>query len=190
MICIALFVFSLLITDVTFSMSIYRVDFAGPSPLWYTPTMVEHSGHLIRSYYEKSGGKELVPLSLLESDPVAAAKELFFLPNRVVVSHGIQCGSDGPIMNYGNSAALQRWAASWEQMTTMHSKYTAEPMLQAEREEFLRRVLTDGIINDYVGVRISLDKSRFRMLDGSVWNVDANGQRIGQAATFSKWDDL
>ena len=43
-----------------------------------------------------------------------------------------------------------------------------------------------------LGIRISLDKTRFRMLDGCVWNVivPEYETRIGQAATFSQWDDL
>lgn len=170
---------------------LYRPTHVGPSPLWYDPLMVAHAGYLIRSY-NCATGKDLVSLKLLESDPVAAAKSLFFLPDRVVVSHGTQVTPDGPVLNYGNSVALKRWGASWEQLTNMPSKYTAEPVEQEERQAFLRQVLEDGYIENYSGVRISLDKSRFRMLDGTVWNValpEFEGL-IGQAATFSQWDDL
>jgi hypothetical protein len=153
--------------------------------------MVAHAGYLIRSYNLVTG-KDLVSMKLLEKDPTAAAKELFFLPDRVVVSHGTQVTPDGPVLNYGNSVALKRWGASWEQLTNMASKYTAEPVEQSERQAFLSKVLADGYVENYVGVRISLDKSRFRMLDGTVWNValpEFPGL-LGQAATFSQWDDL
>ena len=104
---------------------LYQSNYVGPSPLWYDPLMVKHAGNLIRSYHLVTG-KSLVSLQTLERDPIAAAKELFFLP-RVVVSHGTQILPDGPVLNYGNNVALKRWGASWEQLTSMPSKYTAEP---------------------------------------------------------------
>jgi len=169
----------------------YQPTHTGPSPIWHDPLMVTHAGILIRSHHLATG-KELVPLKLLDADPAAAAKELFFLPDRVVVSHGTQNDGEGPVLNYGNSAALQRWAASWEQLTAMPSKYTAEPVEQSERQAFLQQVLDKGFVDNYVGIRIALDKTRFCMLDGCVWNVrvpEFEGL-IGQAATFSRWDDL
>ena len=169
----------------------YQSTHVGPSPLWYDPLMVDHAGYLIRSY-NRATGKDLVSLKLLESDPVEAAKQLFHLPGRVVVSHGTQVTPDGPVLNYGNSMALKRWGASWEQLTNMASKYTAEAVEQSERQAFLSQVLEKGYVENYSGIRISLDKSRFRMLDGTVWNIvlpEFPGL-IGQAATFSQWDDL
>ena len=171
--------------------ALYQPNFVGPSPIWYDPLMVAHASVLIRSHHQATG-KELVPLKLLQEDPVTAAKELFFLPDRIVVSHGTQSSGEGPVLNYGNSAALKRWAASWEQLTAMASKYTAEPVEQSERQAFLQQVLDQGFVDNYVGVRIALDKTRFRMLDGCVWNVrvpEFDGL-VGQAATFSRWDDL
>ena len=127
------FIFSLLVVATFLSLSVafdpvpkfYQPSFTGPSPLWYDPLMVQHAGILIRSYHFVTG-KNLVSLQTLERDPIAAAKELFFLP-RVVVSHGTQIEPEGPILNYGNNAALKRWGASWEQLTNMPSIYTAEP---------------------------------------------------------------
>ena len=127
----------------------YQPSFLGPSPLWYEPLMVEHAGNLIRSYNLVTG-KSLVSLKTLERDPIAAAKELFFLP-RVVVSHGTQIAPDGPVLNYGNNVALKRWSASWEALTSMPSKYTAEPVEQSERQEFLNNVLQKGFVDNYSG---------------------------------------
>lgn len=140
--------------------SLYQPTYSGPSPLWYTDVMVKHASHLIRSYFEVTGGKELVPMKVLEKDPTEAAKQLFFLPDRVVVSHGTQNDSEGPVLNYGNSAALRRWGASWEELTNMPSKYTAETVEQSARAEFLRKVFADGVVENYSGVRIALNKSR------------------------------
>lgn len=99
-------------------------------------------------------------MKVLEKDPTEAAKQLFFLPDRVVVSHGTQNDSEGPVLNYGNSAALRRWGASWEELTNMPSKYTAETVEQSARAEFLRKVFADGVVENYSGVRIALNKSR------------------------------
>ena len=140
---------------------LYKPIYCGPSPLWYSDIMVTHASHLLRTYFEVSGGKELVPMKILEKDPTEAAKLLFFLQNRVVVSHGTQNDAEGPVLNYGNSAALKRWGASWEELTSMPSKYTAETLEQTAREEFLRKVYADGVVENYSGVRIGLDKSRY-----------------------------
>ena len=58
--------------------------------MWYSDSMVDHASNLIKSYFYVTGGKELVPMRILENDPTEAAKLLFFLPDRVVVSHGNQ----------------------------------------------------------------------------------------------------
>lgn len=150
----------LLFSTVNCMTTLYQSSYTGPSPLWYSDVMVDHASHLIRSYFKVTGGKELVPLKVLDSDPTEAAKLLFFLPDRVVVSHGTQCDSEGPVLNYGNSAALKRWGASWEELTNMPSKYTAETVEQTARAEFMRKVLTDGVVENYSGVRIALNKSR------------------------------
>lgn len=108
----------------------------------------------------------------------------------VVLSHGVQNKPEGPILNYGNALALQKWRASWEELTTMPSKYTAESMDQAQREIFMNAVLRDGIVQNYSGVRIGLDKSRFRIKNTTVWNIVFEGDFLGQAATFPSWEDL
>ena len=140
--------------------ALYKPNFVGPSPMWYSDSMVDHASNLIKSFFYVTGGKELVPMRILENDPTEAAKLLFFLPDRVVVSHGNQKDLDGPVLNYGNSAALKRWGASWEELTNMPSKYTAETVEQSARAEFMRKVTDDGVVENYSGVRIALDKSR------------------------------
>lgn len=87
--------------------SLYSPSMTGPSPLWYTEELINHASHLIRSYNKVTTGKELVSMKILERNPVEAARLLFF-SETVVVSHGIQSVGDGPVLNYGNSAALKR----------------------------------------------------------------------------------
>ena len=148
------------------------------------------------------------------------------------MSHGTQNDAEGPVLNYGNAAALKRWGASWEELTSMPSKYTAETIEQSAREAFLQKVHADGVVENFSAVRIGLDKSRylvnlqdtfmqiimpsalihfdnlqtyshlnysldiirFRILDGTVWNLKIAGSEssdmIGQAATFAGWENL
>jgi hypothetical protein len=134
-------------------------------------------------------GKELVPLGLCESDPETAARQLFF-SSEVVVSHGTQNESEGPILNYGNIAGLKVWKAEWDELTSMHSIYTADADDRATRAVTMEKVTNNGFVDKYSGTRIALDKSRFRIEDVIIWNVIENGQYFGQAATFPKWTVL
>ena len=81
--------------------------------------------------------------------------------------------------------------AAWDQITTLHSTYTAEPQNREVRQRFLAQVLQDGYVDNYTGVRIAFDKSRFEIRKATVWNVIVNNnERIGQAAYFAEWTDL
>ena len=100
-----LFSLPLLVWAVLEKKTIYSKQWSGPSPIWYTRGMMEHSKMLMRSYQEKTG------LSLLGSDSLsddedAACRHLFFHPQRVILSHGIQKYPEGPILNYGNNYCI------------------------------------------------------------------------------------
>jgi hypothetical protein len=164
------------------ALELYKTSFAGPSPVWSSKVMVEHAHHLCQSFRNVCG-KDLVDPSLLE-DPAEAARQLFSLPTTVVLSHGLQDGPEGPILNYGNEAALSQFGATWEQLTTLPSTYTAEAGNREARARLLERVLQDGYVDDYCGVRIALDQRRFRIEQAYVWNVMVDGVRLGQAACF------
>ena len=168
---------------------LYSAEFRGPSPLWYEPIMTHHSFHLINSLYEYTG-EQLVDIKLLEENPTVAAKELFFLSNRVVASCGIQSESLGPILNFGNAEALKLWGASWEQFTSMYGAHTADVDNRDKRQAFLDSLQMRGYATGYSGVRITLDGRRFRIFDATVWNVVENGNMFGQAATFGHWEFL
>jgi len=166
---------------------LYSPTFFGPSPLYFTQEMTTHARLVVQSYHALTN-KQLVDLSLSDE---ALAQALFTLPDTVVVSHGLQTQAEnGPVLNYGNAAALKRWGASWEQLTSMPSRFTAEPMEREARAAFMAQVTSKGIVNDYQGVRIGLDGKRFCMKEASVWNIVVDGQLYGQAACFSKWEDV
>lgn len=179
--------FLFLVFPVTFTLGfLYSQDFRGPSPEWHSPGMVVHATNLIHSYHSLTG-KQLVDLSIVNNNPKKASELLFFNQQTVVLSHGLQDGPDGPILNYGNVAALKLWGASWEQLTTMPSSHTAEPQNREDRKRFMDQVQKYNLAENYEGVRIALDESRFRIIGTNVWNVIIDGTILGQAATFSKW---
>lgn len=60
-------------------------------------------------------------------------------------------GERGPVLNYGNMAALKLWAASWEQLTSMPSSETAEPQERAVRAAFMNMIKEKGFADNYTG---------------------------------------
>ena len=75
------------------------------------------------------------------------AKVIYILKSRSVLSDG----EKGPILNYGNAAALKLWAASWEQLTSMPSSETAEPQERATRAAFMSQIKEKGFADNYSG---------------------------------------
>ncbi len=151
--------------------------------IWAQASIITWSQRLLDSFRDWTG-KELLARdgSVLEQ-----AQRLYFAPS-VVVSHGLEAD---PILNYGNQAALDLWEMTWEQLTHTPSRQTAEPVNQEERARMLRVVAEQGYFDRYCGVRISATGTRFLVEEAIVWNVmDEEGQRIGQAATFSRWTRL
>ena len=51
----------------------------------------------------------------------------------------------------------------------------------------LARVRADGFIDDYEGVRIARDGTRFRVSGAIVWMVVVEGVTHGQAALIREW---
>ncbi len=142
-----------------------------------------HTSALLNSFRQRTG-RDLLPRS---GEPEEEARRLFAAPF-VVVSHGVE---PDPVLNYGNGAALALWETTAEQFLATPSRLTAEPMLREERERMLAQAARDGFFAGYEGVRISSAGRRFRIFDGTIWNLsDADGRDIGQAATFARWEHL
>jgi hypothetical protein len=150
------------------------------SQVWNNPAIVEWSQLLLNSF------RHWTTRELLErvGDPDCQAHKLFRSPF-VVVSHGME---EDPLLNYGNQVALELWVLTWEQLVKTPSRLTAELTNRAEREWMLEQARTRGYLDTYRGVRISSTGRRFLVENALIWNVvDAKGQRVGQAATFSQW---
>jgi len=144
------------------------------------PVIVDWSLLLLNSFRHWTG-RELLERA---GDRTSEADTLFLSPF-VVVSHGME---EDPLLNYGNQVALELWEMTWEDLTRTPSRLTADPTNRAEREWMLEQAKTRGYFDTYRGVRITSTGRRFLVENALIWNVmDEEGQRVGQAATFSKW---
>lgn len=151
--------------------------------VYQQPAIIQWSRHLVTSYRRWLGEDLLSPVE----GHGLLAQSLFKAPF-VVVSHGTQ---PDPILNYGNQTALDLWELDWQQLTQTPSRLTAEPVHRDERASMLTQLSAQGYIDNYRGIRISSRGRRFRIKQAMVWNVvDAEGSRLGQAATFSHWEFL
>jgi hypothetical protein len=94
-----------------------------------------------------------------------------------------------PVFFYANLTAQSLFEMSWQNMVQLPSRHSAEPVQREERQRLLDCVRRQGYIDDYAGVRISATGKRFRIARASVWNLlDASGDSVGQAASFSAWE--
>lgn len=151
--------------------------------LWQQPDIIAHSGRLARSLKHWTG-RDLLPGF---TDERELSRQLFEAPF-VIVSHGTEAD---PILNYGNLTALRLWDISWQELTQMPSRLTAEAPNREERARLLERVTRDGYIDDYSGIRIAKTGRRFRIASATVWNlINKDGSPVGQAAMFSEWTFL
>jgi len=152
-------------------------------PTWAEPAWVDRTQALLDAYAHWRG-QELLPRA---GDPLADSRALFEAPF-VVVAHGTEAD---PILNYANRAALSLWETDLRTLLRTPSRLTAEPVHREERARLLERTRTDGYVDDYRGIRISLRGSRFLIERATVWNLMApDGQPAGQAATFREWQPL
>ena len=109
------------------------------------------------------------------------AKDLYHAP-MVVLSHTTDAD---PILNYGNLAAQRLWQLSWDELTALPSRQTAEPMEQAQRDAMFAQMRSKGFIEDYRGIRIGSTGQRFEIKNAIIWTLhDNNGQKRGEAACF------
>jgi len=146
---------------------------------WEADEWIQQTQRMLDSF-ERWIGSSLIP----RVDPQADSKALYDA-EFIVVAHGTE---DDPRLNFANRAALSLWSMTLDQFLGTPSRMTAEPVHRSERAELMRRTRENGFINDYSGIRIAADGSRFRIERAIVWNVvDENGEHAGQAATFSEW---
>ena len=133
-----------------------------------------HAALLLESY------RHWIQRDLLIS--VTPAQALYHAPFGVL-SHDTAAD---PCFTYANLAAQTQFEMTWPEIVGLPSRLSAEPLAQAERENLLTRVASQGYIDDYSGVRIARSGKRFTIQNATVWNlVTQSGVVLGQAACFN-----
>lgn len=137
---------------------------------------------VLRDSYRHWTRRELAPPGM---DDKAAARYLYAAPF-ALLSHDT---AREPVFNYANQTALNLFAMGWEELTSLPSRLSAEPVLQDERQRLLEEVTLKGYIDHYEGIRIGRHGRRFSIHNAVVWNLtDRHGEgHLGQAAMFKDW---
>jgi PAS domain S-box-containing protein len=105
-----------------------------------------------------------------------------------VVAHNTDAD---PRFMYANRAAQRCFEYSWEEMTQLRSRLSAEHPNRDEREKLLEAVRENGYAGGYRGLRIAKSGRRFWIEHVTVWNlVDDEGTYHGQAAAYRRWQDV
>ncbi len=145
--------------------------------------LARHTDLLIGSYYHWTGEA----LIRRTEDAVHA------LMNAPLAIASHQTGDD-PVFNYANHQALALFKMTPEALIGLPSRYSAEPMLREARSALLHQVETHGFVENYSGIRIAQDGSRFLIEQATVWNVvdikQAPMQVLGQAVIIKAWHAL
>lgn len=124
---------------------------------------------------------------LIKIDTLNLGKELFHT-KFALLSH---TNAKEPLFDYANLTALELFEFSWDELITLPSRLSAEPINQIERAKLLEQVTHHGFIDNYQGIRISKTGKRFAIHNAIVWNLtDDSGIYQGQAACFSDWEYL
>jgi hypothetical protein len=123
--------------------------------------------------------------SLLAISPETDAEQALMHASFAVASHDTQAD---PHFNYANLAALQLFKTTRSQFIGMPSRFSAEPMLRETRADLLAKVAKFGFVDDYAGIRMAADNTKFMIDKAIVWNViDAKASNHGQAVVIYKW---
>jgi hypothetical protein len=139
---------------------------------------------ILRNSYRHWTARDLVPHRLSDLE---AARYLFEAPF-ALLSHDT---AKDPVFNYANHTALSLFAMSWQEITALPSRLSAETVGQEERNRLLAVVSRDGYIDDYCGVRIGRHGRRFSIENATVWNLlGPEREACGQAAQFEHWQFL
>ena len=154
-----------------------------PPPAPENLYLADHVALLRRNLHVLTG-QNLIHGNLSDAE---VAEAIFHAPF-VLLSHNTE---PDPILTYGNRQTMALFELTWNALTTMPSRLTAEAPNREERARLLAAVATKGFIDDYAGIRISSSGRRFQIEKATVWNLtDTQGRRCGQAATFREWHYL
>lgn len=144
---------------------------------------IEHA-RLIKKSYRQLLGKELISEASSDEE---FARLLFHAPF-AVLTHDTAAD---PVFNYGNLKALLLFEFSWQELSGLPSRMSAEAITQSERDKLLVEVKQKGYIDHYQGIRIAKSGKRFLIKNAVVWNlIDSELCYQGQAAFIGEWEFL
>lgn len=151
------------------------------TPLHRSPAFYQ----LLADSYARLLDRPLVPQTV----PVAEAAEwLYERAPFAVLAHNT--GPD-PLFIYGNKAAQRRFEYSWDEITRLPSRLSAEAPNREERQQFLARVQRFGYETGYKGVRVTRSGQRFMIEEATLWQLlDAQGKLHGQAVVIPRTRDI
>jgi hypothetical protein len=139
---------------------------------------------LLTGSYQRLVGKPLVPAGM---DLRTGAAWLQDDAPFCVLAHD---GAADPTFVYANAAAQRCFEYTWDEITTLPSRLSAEAPQREERRRLLEAVTSLGFATGYRGLRIAKSGRRFWIDEGTVWQlIDEHGVAHGQAATFPRWYD-
>jgi hypothetical protein len=143
-----------------------------------------HFFDLLSSSYARLTQRRLLPDEILHE---RGAAWLYHEAPFCLLAHN---RDPDPRFIYANKAAQDCFEYSWDALTALPSRLSAEAINREERQRLLDKVAAQGYATDYRGVRIARSGRRFWIEDGTVWQlIDGAGLVHGQAAMFSTWRD-
>ncbi|MBW8833916.1 MAG: MEKHLA domain-containing protein [Paraburkholderia graminis] len=140
---------------------------------------------LLSDSYARLLGVPLVPQPMSAAD---AAEWLYEHAPFAVLAHNTD---PDPVFIYGNKAAQRRFEYSWDEITRLPSRLSAEAPNREERQQFLARVERLGYEAGYKGVRVTQSGRRFMIEEATLWQLlDEQGKLHGQAVVIPRTRDL
>lgn len=141
-------------------------------------------GLLVSSYRRTVGSDP----AFLEHGTHRSAEWLYAQASHPVLAHNTD---PDPRFIYANRAAQTAFEYEWDEITSLASRLSAEPVDREERQRLLDSVARHGFAEGYSGIRIAKSGRRFLIEEGVVWQlIDRDGAVRGQAATFAHWRDV
>ncbi|CAB3706241.1 MEKHLA domain-containing protein [Paraburkholderia sp. GV068] len=153
---------------------------------WMTPLHRDPAFYqLLSDSYTRLLGVPLVPQPMSAAD---AAEWLYEHAPFAVLAHNTD---PDPVFIYGNKAAQRRFEYSWDEITRLPSRLSAEAPNREERQQFLARVERLGYEAGYKGVRVTQSGRRFMIEEATLWQLlDEQGKLHGQAVVIPRTRDL
>jgi PAS domain-containing protein len=139
---------------------------------------------LLVSSYRRTVGSEP---AFLEHVRRPSAAWLYEEARHPVLAHNTD---PDPRFIYANKAAQAGFEYGWDEIVSLPSRLSAEPVDREDRQSLLDAVARRGFATGYSGLRIAKSGRGFWIEDGVVWQlIDDDGAVRAQAATFAKWRD-